>query len=157
MKKIYLPEMYRPVVVEENQRIGSLADGGYTLPVSLCEKCERLVSFGINLDWSFEKHFSEINQHCQIECYDPTTTLQRSIYWGISRFLYSPISRRKTHYSALSVPIDYLSFFKFNRRIKLNQKFVKKNSEKGSISAKEIFKNLKHDQKTVLKIDIEGG
>jgi hypothetical protein len=155
MQKAHLPGYLRPVQVKDNIRIGSANDGGYILPSSLFNEANRLVSFGISIDWKFEAGFLKSHPNSIVDCYDKTTTFRRALWWGITRFLGSWITRRKPHYIAWRKPFEYRFFTKSN--VNLIQRFVGNKKGDDYIAPSEIFKDLPDDRCAILKVDVEGG
>lgn len=66
-----LPKIFKPNNEYELIRLGSDNDGGYLVEVDSLENSKRLVSFGLGLNWSFEKDFFRL-KNCPIDCYDHT-------------------------------------------------------------------------------------
>ena len=69
MKTIALPRILQPFYCSDLIRIGKNNDGGYLVNKDDITKSKKLLSFGINDDWSFEEHFLSIN-NCQLYGYD---------------------------------------------------------------------------------------
>ena len=53
-------------------RLGSRFDGGYLIPSELINKTEKLISFGLNDDWSFEEEFKKKNKKLKVLSFDHT-------------------------------------------------------------------------------------
>ena len=66
-----LPKELKPKHCYDLVRLGKNNDGGYLVEKNSLLNSRSLISFGINLDWSFEKDFFLFNQ-CQVHCYDHT-------------------------------------------------------------------------------------
>lgn len=66
-----LPKELKPKHCYNLVRLGKNNDGGYLVEKNSLLNSRSLISFGINLDWSFEKDFFLFNQ-CQVHCYDHT-------------------------------------------------------------------------------------
>ena len=66
-----LPKIFKPNNEYDLIRIGSNNDGGYLVEKKSLFETEYLISFGLGLNWSFEKQFYKLNE-CQIDCYDHT-------------------------------------------------------------------------------------
>ena len=124
------------------------------MPDIALRRSDTLLSFGINLDWSFElaaqKRFPELT----LETYDKTTSFGYALWWGLTRFLYSPISKRAHHFRALRKPIDYYSFFS-GPNVHHHRTFVGPKSCQGMIGIDAVLAKY-HDRQLFLKIDIEG-
>lgn len=52
------------------KRLGRNFDGGYIVPVEICKQCNKLLSFGIADDISFEEDFRKINNNAEILAFD---------------------------------------------------------------------------------------
>ena len=53
-------------------RVGNQHDGGYIVLKEICEKTEKVYSFGIGNDIGFEMDFVKKFPNAKIECFDPT-------------------------------------------------------------------------------------
>jgi hypothetical protein len=71
MKTINLPKIFKPFYCDDLIRLGKNNDGGYIVNKSDIKKTQKLLSFGIKDDWSFEEDFYKINS-CSIDAYDGT-------------------------------------------------------------------------------------
>ncbi len=152
-----LPNSFRPVMRDDNIRVGSKFDGGYIIPSECLDSADVIVSMGVNLDWSFETQVLDRFRDKKLISFDKTTTFKRAVAWGVSRFCYSPISRKSTHYSAILKPFQYLGFV--NRKwVNHVAKFVGLRDDDETISISNIFKNYFDgpSSKGFFKIDIEG-
>ena len=77
-----LPKIFKPNNEYELIRIGSNNDGGYLVEKNSLLETKCLISFGLGLNWSFEKHFHSLNDY-PIDCYDHT--IKYSLLKKISR------------------------------------------------------------------------
>ena len=66
-----LPKELKPKHCYNLVRLGKNNDGGYLVEKNSLLNSESLVSFGINLDWSFEKDFFKLKKFL-INCYEHT-------------------------------------------------------------------------------------
>ena len=151
-----LPKQFKPKHKYNLIRIGRNNDGGYLVEKDSISKSNSLVSFGIGLDWSFEKDFLNY-QKIPIHCYDHTLK-----YSYIKKF------SKNSLFSLLKPSMWTLNVF---RELKKNIFLYKdyKNFFKGDIihfrtaigigfrriRLKEIFHRINHTP-IFLKIDIEG-
>lgn len=149
-----LPNTPRPVCIRDLIRVGRNFDGGYVLPRRLIGECDAVLSMGISLDWSFEKHVSRLRPGIPIYCYDKSTTFGAALIYGLTRFLYSPISRKADHLRAPLLPLDYVKMFR--RRSTLTQKFVGAHEDEATVDISRVFERLDRYESILLKIDIEG-
>ncbi len=121
--RISLPESFRPIQMRNPIRIGSVYDGGYVLPQEVVAHCENLLSFGINLDWTFEQDFLRRFPKSKVRTFDYTTRFSYVLWWCVTRFCYAPISRKRQHWLA---PLLMWSFLRFrsHKSVEHTPKFV---------------------------------
>ena len=69
-----LPKYLKPQYVKKSNliRIGPKKDGGYIIDKRVIKKTKKIVTCGLNDDWSFEKEFQDTNKECSIFAYDHT-------------------------------------------------------------------------------------
>ena len=70
-----LPKELKPKHCYNLVRLGKDNDGGYLVEKDSLLNSESLISFGINLDWSFEKDFFKLKER-PIHCYDHTINIK---------------------------------------------------------------------------------
>jgi len=51
-------------------RLGNIGDGGYVICSESVKNSNKLLSFGISDNWSFESEYLERNSLATIDCYD---------------------------------------------------------------------------------------
>lgn len=73
MKNIQLPKIFQPFECKDIIRLGKEYDGGYLVNYHDVFKSNKLLSFGIGPDISFEKDFIEIND-VNVQSFDGTIT-----------------------------------------------------------------------------------
>lgn len=71
MKNMFLPKIFEPFYCADLIRLGKDNDGGYLVNKEDILKSERLLSFGVSTDISFEEDFAKLNA-CPIDAYDGT-------------------------------------------------------------------------------------
>ena len=151
-----LPKELKPKHCYNLVRLGKNNDGGYLVEKSSLLNSQCLISFGINLDWSFEKDFFKLKK-CLIHCYDHTIKyssikkFSRNSFLKIFNKKYHSINGLKEIYSNIRLYKDYKNFFSgkvvhFQSAIGLG---------KDLIDINEVFKKTYSNQ-IFLKIDIEG-
>lgn len=73
MHRAKLPRIFQPFYCPDLVRLGKSNDGGYLVNSKDIVKAQRLLSFGIGTDWSFEQDFVAIND-CAVDSYDASVT-----------------------------------------------------------------------------------
>ena len=150
------PKELKPSYQYNLIRLGQDNDGGYLVEKDSVLSSKGLISFGLNLDWSFEKDFSNLNK-CSIHCYDHTVKYskikkysRKSIlnifnkkFWskkGIKQIIEN-FNLSKTYKNFFSGNIIH-----FRQAIGLGNNLIKLDEVLERINVSPIF----------LKIDIEG-
>jgi hypothetical protein len=151
-----LPKELKPKHCYNLIRLGKNNDGGYLVEKNSLLNSESLISFGINLDWSFEKDFFKLKDR-PIHCYDHTIKysflkkVSRNSLFKFFNKKYHSISGLKEIFSNIKLYKDYKNFFSgkvihFESAIGLGKNLADMNSVFNRINSNKIF----------LKIDIEG-
>ena len=143
-------------------RLGKDNDGGYVIPKIIIEKCNGILSYGINKDWSFENDFYKRNKSV-IHCYDHSVKLFSFFKYTIKSIflslLYLIILDRKRLFRSLNginIIYKYFTFFKdnvvhFKKRIWIN------NENENIKISDTVDRILSHGVKNIfIKMDIEG-
>ena len=152
-----LPKIFKPNYEYNLIRLGSNNDGGYLVEKNSLLESKYLISFGLGLDWSFEKDFYKF-KCCPIDCYDHT--IKYSYIKKISRkniihlFNYKNLLNNKLLKQTIKnifIYKDYKKFFSDDKRHLRSAIGIGRNKKEVSdimynLSAFPIF----------LKIDIEG-
>lgn len=73
------PKNWKPISIADLVRVGPLGDGGYCTARAAVVSSSRLISFGLNDDWSFEEDFLRI-KNVPVDCYDHTVN---SRFWCV--------------------------------------------------------------------------
>lgn len=76
MNPVKLPLIFRPFYCADLVRLGKDNDGGYLVNPVDVTKTNKLMSFGIGDDCSFEQDFTRL-QECIVEAYDGTLTVEQ--------------------------------------------------------------------------------
>ena len=139
-------------------RLGRNHDGGYVVDNSIVKKCNTLITFGLGPDWSFELDFIKMNKEVKIYMYDYSVTSSpyiKEIIKYIRRFLTfrSTIKSVSDRFKYLK---DYLDFFKIKNVSFFKEKIAFPIKEKIDTDIDKVFSRIPHNEKVVLKSDIEG-
>ena len=152
-----LPKIFKPNNEYELIRLGSDNDGGYLVELDSIENSKRLVSFGLGLNWSFEKDFFRL-KNCPIDCYDHT--IKYSMIKKISRKNILNFFKPKNLFNLNSFEKNFRSIFLYNDYKKFFSGI--KNHHENAIGIGRNKKNLKEIINKIdinpifFKIDIEG-
>lgn len=151
-----LPKELKPKHHYELVRLGKDNDGGYLVEKFSVLNSRGLVSFGLNLDWSFEKDFRLLNQS-PIHCYDHTVKYSNIKKYSLNS-IFNIFNKKYWSYKGflkiiedINLSRDYKKFFSgnivhFRQAIGLGNNLVRLDEALNRINFFPIF----------LKIDIEG-
>lgn len=145
----FLPEEFSYYEADDLIRLGNKFDGGYLVRFSDVMSSSRLLSFGINTDWSFEKDFVKLSKK-GLDAYDASTNLMLFCYQSFYLLL------KRKPIESLSKLFSYFRFKHFfhgNKRFK--KKFVGDLKSEKYIGLKSILDQI-IENKIFLKMDIEG-
>ncbi|WP_440926606.1 hypothetical protein [Candidatus Pelagibacter sp.] len=152
-----LPKIFKPNNEYELIRIGSNNDGGYLVEKKSLFETEYLISFGLGLNWSFEKHFYNLNK-CPIDCYDHTIKYsllkkfsRKNIFYLLKLENILNPNLLKERLENLFIHQDYKKFFIDKKRH--IRSAIGIGTNKTNLS--EIIKNI-NSSNIFFKIDIEG-
>ena len=148
-----LPQIFKPRGSFDLIRLGKDNDGGYLVERTSIQNAKSLISFGLSLDWSFEKSFVG-RQSVPLDAYDHTITnklLKKRVYRAFRNAVYR--AQIKEYRKRLYLYRDYKTFFTgehnhYEEMIGLR-----------SLGATPLVKALSRQSKNMpvfLKIDIEG-
>ena len=145
----FLPKEFSYFEVDDLIRLGNKFDGGYLARMSDVISSSRLLSFGINTDWTFEKDFVRFSKK-GVDGYDASTNLILFCYQSF--YLLFKIKPLQAFAKLISY-FSFKTFFVGNKRF--IRKFVGDFKSESFISLKSIFDEIK-ENKLFLKMDIEG-
>jgi hypothetical protein len=156
---VTLPIILRPHQPLTLERLGAHCDGGYLVDPRDIEASDGLISMGIAIDWSFEKHFARDNKG-PIVAYDGSL----SIWYLMARTARDALLLRsaKSIGSSARLVTDYLRFF--SGRVKHIRSYVGtlhatyRKTSAPSVSFERALGVIRDlgSSKPFLKIDIEG-
>lgn len=153
---IELPSILHPIHKKNLLRVGSKNDGGYILTKEILEKSDFLLSFGLDLDWTFEQDFLEKkNNKISIHVYDHTVGKRNFLKIrreSILNTIKNPFL--KTNWQNISKYSSYRNFFDNIKIIHFEER-VWHTSFNYSSSIDKIFERINNDN-IFLKMDIEG-
>ena len=137
-------------------RLGSLKDGGFLVCEKDIEESEMLISFGLGINWDFEKDYSKKTNN-KVHIYDHTISNFDFISSIIIDFVvlikkFYILSFYKKFFKSIRLFFDYKNFFKHNSHFKESVGLY------NSVSFTEVINRAKknNNQKFFLKINIEG-
>ena len=156
-------------------RLGRNADGGYLLPSEVLDEIDGCLSFGLGAEWSFEQALFELKDGRikpeNIVFFDASISVfgilksliymgRRTIYWTRVRLPVSKRKYRKSDYKDLLIAlVAYLPTFRIGKSRFIHiSRFVVHNAKKSNeISFVEALRYRTAPNRTIIKIDIEGG
>ena len=157
------PELLRPVECPGLQRLGSPHDGGYVVPLEAIRRAKVMLSFGLSVDWRFERDAIALNPDLAIEAYDHSVGPRRFRNAAIKstfsipfRFIGGSPRGARSSWNKLRNSLDYFRFFK--GKVRHHQQRVWYNGDRGSAGIEQIIANAGSTapQSIFAKIDIEG-
>jgi hypothetical protein len=98
MKTTMMPRVFQPFDSKDFVRVGKDNDGGYLTIKEDILKTKKLISFGIDTDWSFEIDFMKMND-CSITAYDNSVSQKLLNDKTLQESYLNFFSGNKTHIS----------------------------------------------------------
>jgi hypothetical protein len=151
-------DVLNPIVLEDLVRLGVNKDGGYLVPASAVAEADALLSFGLALDWSFERDALKLNPDLVIHAYDHSV--------GESMFLDDIVARwadaRDNPVYAFSVMRYWVNLYQayrefFQGNVTHFQERVRIRQERAQdVAPERILSRLEGRKNVMLKMDIEG-
>lgn len=153
---VSLPAELRPDGRNRLMRLGSRYDGGYVIAAALIDHMDQLLSFGLGLNWDFERDVARLTAIRQIDCYDHTVTRAR-LGWIHAKSLISYFLNREKYAERIAACRDYPRFFGTDPRIRHLQMMVSDRDDPESTTVASALGRLKDaGDRIFLKCDIEG-
>jgi len=148
----------QPRVYPDLVRIGSFCDGGYLVPRSALSGLDAVLSFGVSVDWNFEKQLRDMRPGIDVHCYDHTVSawlFAKSFAKGILNLLQGrghlpEIARR------IGVWRDYPRFFR-ERTVHFRERVFNRDQHENDATIDRIFARIPGRRHVLVKADIEGG
>ena len=137
-------------------RLGTPGDGGYVICSESVKNCNKLLSFGISDNWSFESGFLERNSLATIDCYD--FSISFSVFLekaakSLVKFLTGRVPVKKLLIN-LVLPFKYYKFFRGNTKL-FREKVTFPEFSAIDSNIEKIFGRIDSNH-VYLKMDIEG-
>lgn len=154
----------RPAECPDLRRLGSPNDGGYVVPLRAIARASVLLSFGLNVDWTFERAALELNPKLTVHAYDHTVGPGLFAKAALAGILTVPfraltLSPRRVGKTVRKVrrSLDYFRFFR-GKRVRHFRQRVWYNDDRGSADIATIIARTgaTEPQSIFAKIDIEG-
>jgi hypothetical protein len=151
-----LPIALKPAQINQLVRLGSVYDGGYILSAGATQNIETILTFGLGLNWDFERDMVRVAKTSKIHCYDHTVTLEKLR----RKFIKAKLMRwrKPEKYDGyIRAYEDYQRFFQTREGIKHWQMMVAVDDGVGQTSVSKAIERLSAQTGPVmLKCDIEG-
>jgi hypothetical protein len=148
MYKYTLPLKLKPQFETDLIRLGKNNDGGYLIPKKTLNSCNKLYSFGLNDDYSFEKDFFK-QTNAEVVCYDQSVNFK----FFLKPFIFG-------HFSKLFQYLEYRFFFDGKKRKHIKKNIIPKGIFKFDyeVDSADINSIIKENPSNDIffKIDIEG-
>ena len=148
----------QPRVYPDLVRIGSFCDGGYLVPRSALSGLDAVLSFGVSVDWNFEKQLRDVRPGVDIHCYDHTVSA-----WLFAKFFAKGIVnvlQGRGHFSQIvrraGVWRDYPRFFR-ERTVHFRERVFNREDHEDDATIDRIFARIPGRRHVLVKCDIEGG
>ena len=140
-------------------RVGAPRDGGYAVNPKIMGNAKSCVTFGLGMDWSFEKEIYTRYGISQITVYDGSVSFFTYVE-HVGRIFKEMVIRqekpRALAYAIVRQLFGYLSFFR--GAVKHEKKMVVvEPCRENEIGINEVFGSVSDPMTMITKIDIEGG
>jgi hypothetical protein len=146
-----------PNVPSDAIRLGTPGDGGYVVSRNSVMQSDQLLSFGLGDNFSFEKHFNELNQQAPVWIYDHTVP-NLGMKYLMKSFASSVFAIQPSYFkSKIEFYKEYRKFLSKETKNKHERRRVTHcNYKPVDKSILEILEECTSKQRIFLKIDIEG-
>jgi len=147
----------KPIKTNHLKRMGAKFDGGYVVDSKIIGTSDRLISFGLGTDWSFELDYLKYTNK-DVHIYDYTIN-----YWPYIKILIKYFRRLITfRTSYINFKIKLNDFLKLKKFLSLPKvKFFKERitfplKNKNDTDIETVFSRFDYKDAIILKCDIEG-
>jgi hypothetical protein len=148
----------QPRAYPDLMRVGSFCDGGYLVPRSAISDLDAVLSFGVSVDWNFEKQLRSIRPGIDIHCYDHTVRprLFAKVLGKSILNLFRGRGGAANVAARFKVWRDYGRFFR-DRTVHFRERVFNRKSHKNDATIDAIFARIPGKRHVLVKADIEGG
>jgi len=148
----------RPAVVDDLIRLGIGLDGGYVLPRSAVIAADALLSFGLGMDWSFERDAVQLNPNLLVHVYDNSITDRTFLdmivtAWNNFRRAQGSLSEVRAFVELYE---SYHRFFQGNV-VHIRERVFDRKTDPDDTTLEEVLARLTEHSQLLVKMDIEGG
>lgn len=152
-----------PEPCDDMRRLGSAHDGGYVVALETITRARQLLSFGVAMNWDFERDAVAVNPSLIVEAFDPAIDArqfarmkERSAIRAPLRLAVGDLRGAAALRDRARLANDYFQFFSGTRRH--TPKRVWYNADRDSVAIADIISAVRasHHAPVFVKIDIEG-
>ncbi|HEY8521823.1 MAG TPA: hypothetical protein VIN61_17260 [Gammaproteobacteria bacterium] len=153
----------RPAECPNLRRLGNAHDGGYVVPLVALERASVLLSFGLSMDWTFERAALALNPRLTLHAYDHTVgprlfakaAVRDTLALSIRALTLRPRRINKT-FRKVRRSLDYFRFFRGRARHFPQRVWF--NDDRNSADIRTIIARtgVTEPHSIFAKIDIEG-
>jgi hypothetical protein len=151
----HLPKHLKPAGLNQLVRVGSTYDGGYIVATRILSETKSILTFGLGLNWDFERQMNNFLNLKSIHCYDHTVSysfLRKTYYFSILKYFINNKKRQER----ISAYLDYKKFFNESGHVKHFVKEIALSNDENRSTVDSAFAELNMDDGVFLKCDIEG-
>ncbi|MDA3017369.1 MAG: hypothetical protein O2841_04965 [Actinomycetota bacterium] len=140
-------------------RVGVPRDGGYAVNPKALRDAKSCVTFGLGMDWSFEKELHTSFSISKIVVYDGTVSFWTYLKRAIGIFGRMIIFQEKPRALAYAVVRQFIGYLVLFRGAAKHEKkmVVVAPCQENEIGIDEVFRGISDPMTMITKIDIEGG
>ncbi len=150
-----LPARFKPEGINALVRIGSVYDGGYVIAAHVLAETKAILTFGLGLNWDFEREMDALPPVKTIHCYDHTVSydaIRKEYAISLLKYFNKKTKRRRK----IELFKDYRDFFRTSKRIQHFEKEVCTITGDKKSTVNSAFGFIANPKHVFLKCDIEG-